>query len=117
VVAVKAGRLYARDIWPDGLWSEEDWQDMWARLESQYKAEGMSHPEAFFKARHETAEYYKRTMPRWGERQKIMARLYPPKKSRRISLDLTEDEVLYLKEKLEGVNHPTGRSILEKLTR
>lgn len=113
MVAIKKGRLFPRDIWPDGLWTGEDWNDYREGRREHHLAQGLNAVEAWFKACRDVEDYYKKTMPRFGDRQKIMKRIYPPKPA--TPRGLTDDEKQYLIELLEVSNHELGQSIYSKL--
>lgn len=113
MVALKTGKLSDRDIWPDLLWTDKEWHAKRDEIEARLRAEGLTGHELFF-AISRGVEAFSRRFPRWGERQKIMRRLYPPV-ARPTAQTLTDEERDYLIERLSGANDDVGQSILRKL--
>ena len=57
---------------------------------------------------------YSQPFPKWGERQKIMRRIYPPA-PRVVPAMLTDEERDYLIERLAEANDEVGQGLLRKL--
>lgn len=70
-------------------------------------------PKGYFEAERRYREAHKNDLS-YRERQKIWLKTQRISNKPPISR-LTPEEIDYLMEKLEGVNHPTGKDILDKL--
>lgn len=111
MVALHNRRLTARDIWPDILWDDKDWHRKRDEFEALLREEGFVAPKLFFELSRMMAEYQRR-FPSYGERQRLMAAIYPPKKSTGL---FTEEEKEFIRFKLLGSNDPLAEEILRKL--
>lgn len=112
MVALHNRRLTARDVWPDGIWSWEDEVRAREEVALELFEEGVTGPEAVFEeSRRMSARYA--AAPPMRVHQEIMRRISPPAPPRR-HVSLTEEELEYLLERLEGVNDPVGAGIREK---
>lgn len=113
MVAIKAGKLSDRDIWPDILWTEKERSAKRTEIEQKLRAQGLAGSQLYFSIQR-ALESSQRYLPTPGERQKVMARLYPmPRAAPMLTLDDTEAE--YLRERLSGANDETGIAILKKI--
>lgn len=118
MVAIKAAHisLNARDLWPGLPW---DWKDT-HRIQDECRQRAIDsgvteEPYVSFAAAREW-EKYLQSFPRLSERQKILNKIYPMVVAKRKStLELSDEELDYLIDKLFGVNDPIGHSALEKL--
>lgn len=115
MVAIKAAheRLNMKDLWPGLPWTREDTLRIQDECRQRAIDSGVTeHPYLQFAAAREY-EKYMSMFPSFGERQKIIARIYPyvpaPK------LDLTDEEKQYIIERLFGANDEVGQNILKKL--
>ena len=118
MVALRAAheRLNDKDIWPGLPWT---WKDT-LRIQDECRQRAIDsgiteEPRLTFAAAREY-EKYMQQFPRFGERQKIMEKIHrtrmkPPKPK----LELTEEEMQYLADRLFGANDEIGQSILKKL--
>jgi hypothetical protein len=113
MVALKTGKLSDRDIWPDLLWTDKEWHAKRDEIEAHLRSKGLKGPDLLF-AISKAMAAFTQPFPKWGERQKIMRRLYPPV-ARPASQTLTDEERDYLIERLSGANDDVGQSILRKL--
>lgn len=116
MVATKAAnqKLNAKDLWPGLPW---DWKDT-IRIQDECRQRAIDlgiteEPQLSFAAAREWEKYLQQ-YPRLSERQKILAKIYPPIK--KISFSFTEEELDYIQEKLFGSNEEVGQSILNKLS-
>lgn len=113
MVALKTGKLSDRDIWPDLLWTDKEWHAKRDEIAAHLRSKGLSGFELTFAISRAMAAY-SQPFPKWGERQKIMRRIYPP--APRIAPEmLTDEERAYLIERLAGVNDEVGQGLLRKL--
>jgi hypothetical protein len=115
MVAIKAAheRLHDRDIWPGLPWNARDTLRIQDECRQRAIDSGVTeHPYLQFAAAREY-EKYMSMFPRLGERQRIMARIYPYVSTPK--LDLTDEEKQYIIERLFGVNDEVGQNILKKL--
>lgn len=119
MVSIKAAheRLNDRDIWPGLPW---DWKDV-LRIQDECRQRVIDsgiteEPKLSFAAAREW-EKYLHSFPRFGERQQIMRRIHATRsKPVRPKLELTEEEMQYLIDRLFGANDDVGQSILKKNT-
>lgn len=79
MVALHNRRLTVRDIWPDILWDDKDWHRKRDEFEALLRGEGFVAPYVFFEIGRRMGAYARR-FPSYGERQRIMDAIYPPKK-------------------------------------
>lgn len=114
MVALHNGRLTDRDLFPGVLWDDKMWHAKRAELRAELEAQGIDSFMLTFALSKAMSEYQLR-QPSMRERQQIRARLFPIKTIP--SLGLTDEEMLYLHERLLGANDEVGQSILEKLAR
>lgn len=114
MVAIKTGKLNARDIWPDILWDDRQWHAKRDEFEAELRAEGVTDHIKLFFAISRAMEEYGRQFPKMSERQRVMQAIYPLPKTK-TPVALSEEEVAYLIERLAGVNDPIGQGIREKL--
>lgn len=112
MVALHNRKLKPADIFRGILWTDREWYALRDQIEADLKAEGLTEPGLSF-AVARRIEDYQRTQPSMRERQQIMSRIYPPKRSP--APPLTEEELAWLIDRLEGVNDPIGLDILDKL--
>lgn len=112
MVAIKAGKLSYRDVWPDAVWTDHDWLRKRDDFLAECKAEGYEFPELHFEVSRRLSAYQRRTVPTFRERQEIWKRIYPMVRPQGW---LSDEEMEYLIDLLSGVNHPTGQDILLKL--
>ncbi len=118
MVSIKAAyeRLNDKDIWPGLPW---DWKDT-LRIQDECRQRvidsGITDPIKIQFAAAREWEKYLQSFPRYGDRQKIMARIHATRsKPVRPKLELTEEEMRYLLDRLFGANDEVGQSILKKL--
>jgi hypothetical protein len=114
MVAIKTGKLNARDIWPDILWDDMQWHAKRDEFEAKLRAEGVTDHIKLFFAISRAMEAYGRQFPKMSERQRVMQAIYPLPKAK-APVALSEEEVAYLIERLAGVNDPIGQGMREKL--
>lgn len=116
MVAIKPAhiRLHDKDLWPGLPWKWGDEHKIRDMLREELISQGITeHPELFF-AEARAWEKYLQQFPRFGDRQKILKKIYPPKPPD-VRLPFTKDVIEYLIEKLDGINDPLGQDILQKL--
>jgi hypothetical protein len=116
MVAIKAAheRLNAKDLWPGLPWTWEDTLRIQDECRQKAIDSGVTeHPYLQFAAAREY-EKYMSMFPRFGDRQKIMASIYPHKRTN-FGVSLTEEEAQYLVDRLFGANDEVGQRILSKL--
>ena len=111
MVALHNRRLTGKDIWPDLLWTDADWHRKRDEFEAQLRAKGFVVPHLFFEISRMMAEYQRR-FPSYGDRQRVMSAIYPPKKGTGL---FTEEEKEFIRFKLLGSNDPHAEEILRKL--
>jgi hypothetical protein len=112
MVALHNGRLTDSDLFRGVLWDDKMWHAKRDELRRELMAQGLEDPHLFFETSR-AMERYQQAQPSMKERQQIRARLFPAKVIPRF--DLTDDEMVYLYERLQGVNDETGQSIRDKL--
>jgi len=113
MVALHNKRLTHTDLFRGVLWTDTEWHAMRDKFIAELRAEGVEMPELFFRASR-MMEDYQRSQPSMKERQQIAGRIYPPRPApSRIAL--SEEEIDWLAERLDGVNEPVGQDILAKL--
>jgi len=116
MVAIKPAneRLNAKDLWPGLPWTSKD--TLRIRDECRQRAIESGVTESHYLVFAEAREWknYMSMFPRVGDRQKILAKIYPSKKPKQ-SIGFTDEELGYIQEKLSGVNDPLGRNILDKI--
>jgi hypothetical protein len=115
MVAIKAAdkKLVPRDIWPGLPWTWKDTARIKAECYQKALDKGHDGIAAQFKASNEWMDYLN-SFPSYSQQQQIMKQIYPPAKPNP-SLNLTEEELDYLLEKLHGINDPIGQDILRKI--
>ena len=113
MVALKAGKLHDRDIWPDIIWDDSQWHAKRDELEAQLRAQGLEAPELFF-AISRAMEQHQSQFPRLAERQKIMQQIYPWPKAP-LQLAFTDEELSYIADRLAGANDELGQGISRKI--
>lgn len=118
MVAIKPAhkQLTMRDLWPDAAWDWGDEHKIRKKLRQELIDSGMSDPTELYFAEARAWERYLQAMPRYGDKQKILKKIYPPKAVVRDG-QLTKDELDYMIQKLHGVNDDLGYSLKEKLER
>lgn len=115
MVAIKAAhrKLTAKDLWLGLPWT---WEDT-SRIQDECRQRVIDSGETNeMKIRFAAAgewEQYIQSFPRYGEQQQILKSIYPAKKT--IGIQLSEEELQYLHDKLYGVNDPIGATIFEKI--
>ena len=118
MVAIRAAhdRLNDRDIWPGLPWSWKDTHRIQDECRQRVIDSGVTEePRLTFAAAREY-EKYMQQFPRFGERQKIMEKIHRTRmKPSKPKLELTEEEIQYLADRLFGANDEIGQSILKKL--
>ena len=106
--------LSASDIWPGLPWKWEDSHRIEDECRQRAVDSGITkEPQLSFAAAREY-EKYMRLFPRLAERQKIMSRIYPHKRTN-FGIPLTEEEAQYLADRLFGANDEVGKNILRKI--
>ena len=118
MVAIRAAydRLNDRDIWPGLPWS---WKDT-LRIQDECRQRAIDsgiteEPRLTFAAAREY-EKYMQQFPRFGERQKIMESIHATRRvAPKPKLDLTEEEMRYIADRLFGANDDVGQNVLKKL--
>lgn len=113
MVALHNKRLSEREIFRGVLWNDEQWHAMRDVFRAELEAEGIDDFRLTF-AISRKMEEYQQAQPSLRDRQQIMKRIYPPKRYPP-SLDLTDEERVWLIERLDGINDPIGCDILAKL--
>ena len=115
MVAIKAAhiKLGDKDIWPGLPWTWEDTARIQDECRQRAIDKGAVGMNVTFDASKEYSEYMS-MFPKYGQRQKIMKMIYPPK-VHKPRFYLEDDELRYLAEKLEGVNDPIGKDILDRI--
>lgn len=116
MVAIKAAhlKLHAKDLWPGLPWTWEQELEIRDMLKQELIDKGITeHPELYF-AEGRSWETYMQQFPKYGERQKIVAAIYPAKTKKAPTI-FTEEELDYIYERLEGSNDPVGQSVLLKI--
>lgn len=125
MVALHNRRLTAKDIWPDNLWTDIEWNAKWAEIEAEVLAEGFKHPESYFETSKRVAAYQREKRPRVPEHpgwsglrasQHILRQIYPEKPPA-AKVPFTNEELQYIVDKLHGVNDPFGQDLREKVER
>lgn len=111
MVTLHNRRLTGKDIWPDLLWTDTDWHRKRDEVEAQVRAEGIVAPTLFFEIS-KRMSIYQRRFPSFGDRQKIMAGIYPMKKGTGL---FSEEEKEFIRFKLLGSNDPLAEVILQKI--
>jgi len=112
MVALKTGKLSGPDIWPDILWTDQQWHAKRDEIREQAEAEGFGELGLHFEVIRRMDAYMSQ-FPSYGVRQSIMARIYPG--SGQTGVLLSQDEIAYLIDRLSGVNESIGQDILVKL--
>lgn len=115
MVALHNRKLTAKDIFPDLIWTDEDFHRKQDEFRAELIAEGHPNDPMIIFALSRRMEAYQQRFPKLSERQKIMNRIYPPV-VRKSSL-FTDEELHWLAQHLGGANDPIGRDILEKVER
>lgn len=112
MVALHNRRLTSTDLWPDLLWTDADWHRKRDEIEAQVRAGGIVAPYLFFEIGRRM-EAYQRRFPSFGDRQRIMAAIYPTPKA--VYNGLTDEEKDYLNGLLNQRNDPIVTEIMRKL--
>jgi hypothetical protein len=118
MVAIKAAheRLNDKDLWPGLPWG---WKDT-LRIQDECRQRAIDsgiteEPRLTFAAAREY-EKYMQQFPRFGERQKIMETIHRTRiKHSKPKLELTDEEMKYLADRLFGANDELGQNILKKM--
>jgi hypothetical protein len=107
-------RLCDRDIWPGLPWNWKDTHRIQDECRRRAIETGITEePNLSFAASREYSKYMSH-FPSFGDRQKIMSKIYPMKPSKP-KLDFTEEELKYLADRLFGANDELGQNILIKI--
>lgn len=118
MVAIKAAheRLCDKDIWPGLPWTWKDTHRIQDECRQRAIDSGITEePQLTFAAAREW-ERYLQQFPRLADRQKIMNAIHSTRmKPSKPKLELTEEEMCYLTDRLFGANDEIGQSILKKL--
>ena len=118
MVAIRAAydRLNDKDVWPGLPWT---WKDT-LRIQDECRQRSIDsgiteEPRLTFAAAREY-EKYMQQFPRFGERQKIMESIHATRRvPSKPKLELTEEEMRYIADRLFGANDDVGQSILHKI--
>jgi hypothetical protein len=113
MVALHNRKLNEKDLFPGVLWTDKEWFAVKDKFFEELVAEGVEHPALQFRLSR-MMENYQQAQPSMRERQKIMARIYPPQKISE-SGPFTPEELEWLLARLDGVNDPVGQGVVEKL--
>jgi hypothetical protein len=118
MVAIKAAydRLSDKNIWPGLPWNNKDTLRIMDECRQRAIDSGVTEPHLLVFAEAREYEKYMQQFPRYGERQKIMERIHSTRRvAPKPKLDLTEEEMRYIADRLFGANDDVGQSILHKL--
>lgn len=116
MVAIKAAheRLNVKDLWPGLPWTWEDTLRIQDECLQRAIDSGVTEQPYLQFAVAREYEKYMSMFPRLANRQRIMARIYPHKRTD-FGVPLTEEEAQYLVGRLFGANDEVGQRILSKL--
>jgi hypothetical protein len=120
MVALHNRKLTPRDIWPNNIWNSEDRRRVEDEIEAQMRADGVPQRMWVFEFSARMQAHAKQFSPGWlGRQQKIMREIYPPAPPAPPlnRLELTDEELEYLINRLQGANDEVGQGILAKLRR
>ena len=115
MVALHNRKLTACDIWPSNVWTEKDRLRVRTQIDAEMKADGVS--EKFWQF--ERSRRYGLYLDQFGpggmrHQQEVMRGIYPPDPPLN-GVDLTDEELEYLINRLQGANDEVGQGILAKL--
>jgi hypothetical protein len=116
MVAIKSTdkKLNSKDIWPGLPWTWEDTHRIQEECRQKVIDSGITEELYLsFRAAREW-EIYMQMFPSLRERQEILAKIYPPIKPLP-RVNLSEEEMEYVVNRLFGANDPVGQSIVSKL--
>ena len=122
MVAIKPAHvpIHAKDLWPGLPWDWNDEREIRDKIRQQLAEQGITnHIELIFAEARAWQEYMNQ-FPRYGEREKIVAKLNSANQS--LVLDqsddmLTDEDLQYMVNKLFGVNDQYGCRLKEKMER
>jgi len=105
-------KLSIKDLWPDAPWTWDQMSQIKKDAHQRALDKGCSYEEVTFSAAREYEDFMSK-FPSYGERQRILRRIYPEIVNPYFAL--SEEEIDYLIEKLHGANEPIGHELLQKL--
>jgi hypothetical protein len=114
MVALHNGRLTARDIWPDNIWTWEDEARVQRQMEARLIDAGVAKGDIrfTFDLSNMMMSYRQRTSPgTLGDQQRVMARIYPPRPA---APRFTDEEIEAIMDRFAMANDDLGRQIHEK---